>query len=184
MRITDALARLLREVKPLFAVTHFNHPKECTPEAQEACERLVDHGVPVENQTVLLRRVNSSARTIADLNHRLLAWRVRPYYLHQGDVAEGTGHLRTSLATGIAIVDALRGHTSGLAVPHLAVDLPGGGGKVTIQPEYRLAPGRGEAGGVAGPWFRNYRGERYLYPDPPETDASCPYDEVFYGGTR
>ncbi|HET9596529.1 MAG TPA: KamA family radical SAM protein [Anaeromyxobacteraceae bacterium] len=184
MRITDALARLLREVKPLFAVTHFNHPKECTPEAQEACERLVDHGVPVENQTVLLRRVNSSARTIADLNHRLLAWRVRPYYLHQGDVAEGTGHLRTSLATGIAIVDALRGHTSGLAVPHLAVDLPGGGGKVTIQPDYRLAPGRGEAGGVAGTWFRNYRGERYLYPDPPETDASCPYDEVFYGGTR
>jgi lysine 2,3-aminomutase len=181
MRVTEALAALLREVKPLFVVTHFNHPKECTPEAQEACERLVDHGVPVENQTVLLRRVNSSARTIADLNHRLLAWRVRPYYLHQGDVAEGTGHLRTSLATGITILEALRGHTSGLAVPHLAVDLPGGGGKVTIQPEYRLAA-HGEVGGVAGTWFRNYRGERYLYPDPPETDASCPYDEVFYGG--
>jgi lysine 2,3-aminomutase len=182
MRVTDELARLLREVKPLFAVTHFNHPKECTPEAQEACERLVDHGVPVENQTVLLRRVNSSARTLADLNHRLLAWRVRPYYLHQGDVAEGTGHLRTSLATGIGILEALRGHTSGLAVPHLAVDLPGGGGKVTIGPEYRLGAEPGRATGVAGTWFRNYRGERYLYPDPPETDASCPYDEVFYGG--
>ena len=179
MRVTDGLARLLRAVKPLFVVTHFNHPKECTPEAQEACERLVDHGVPVENQTVLLRRVNSSARTIADLNQRLLTWRVRPYYLHQGDVAEGTGHLRTSLATGIEILRALRGHTSGLAVPHLAVDLPGGGGKVTIQPEYRL--GAGEApDGARGTWFRNYRGERYLYPDPPETEASCPYDEVFY----
>jgi lysine 2,3-aminomutase len=180
MRVDDALARLLRSVKPLFVVTHFNHPKECTPEAQEACERLVDHGVPVENQTVLLRRVNSSARTIADLNHRLLSWRVRPYYLHQGDVAEGTGHLRTPLSCGIEILDRLRGHTSGLAVPHLAVDLPGGGGKVTIQPEYRLeTAGAGESRGT---WFRNYRGERYLYPDPPETDCSCPYDEVFYAG--
>jgi lysine 2,3-aminomutase len=174
MRVDDALARLLRAVKPLFVVTHFNHPKECTPEAREACERLVDHGVPVENQTVLLRRVNSSARTIADLNHRLLAWRVRPYYLHQGDVAEGTAHLRTPLARGVEILDQLRGYTSGLAVPHLAVDLPGGGGKVTIQPDYRL--GRAE-GGTA---FRNYRGERYVYPDPPDDDCSCPYDEVFY----
>jgi len=176
-------------VKPLLVVTHFNHPKECTAEAGEACERLVDHGVPVENQSVLLRRVNSSARTIADLNHRLLRWRVRPYYLHQGDLAEGTGHLRTPLACGIGILERLRGHTSGLAVPHLAVDLPGGGGKVTVQPEYRLdrasgcaSPPPGEVGGPAGTWFRNYRGERYFYPDPPETDCSCPYDEVFYAG--
>jgi lysine 2,3-aminomutase len=192
MRIDDALARLLRAVKPLFVVTHFNHPKECTDEAAEACERLVDHGVPVENQTVLLRRVNSSARTIADLNHRLLRWRVRPYYLHQGDLAEGTAHLRTPLACGIGILEALRGHTSGLAVPHLAVDLPGGGGKVTLQPEYRLeraplgepiAAPRGEpAPGPAGAWFRNYRGETYFYPDPPQADCSCPYDEVFYDG--
>ncbi len=178
MRVDDALARLLRSVKPLFVVTHFNHPKECTPDAQEACERLVDHGVPVENQTVLLRRVNSSARTVADLNHRLLSWRVRPYYLHQGDVAEGTGHLRTPLSCGIEILEKLRGHTSGLAVPHLAVDLPGGGGKVTIQPEYRLE----SAPAGRGTEFRNYRDERYLYPDPPETDCTCPYDEVFYAG--
>lgn len=180
MRVDDALARLLRSVKPLFLVTHFNHLKECTPEAQEACERLVDHGVPVENQTVLLRRLNSTARNIAALNQRLLAWRVRPYYLHQGDVAEGTGHLRTPLACGVEILERLRGHTSGLAVPHLAVDLPGGGGKVTLQPEYRLGAGDGGAGG--GTWFRNYRGERYLYPDPPEADCSCPYDEVFHAG--
>ena len=189
MRIDDALAAMLRSVKPLLVVTHFNHPKECTAEAGEACERLVDHGVPVENQSVLLRRVNSSARTIADLNHRLLRWRVRPYYLHQGDLAEGTGHLRTPLACGIGILERLRGHTSGLAVPHLAVDLPGGGGKVTVQPEYRLerasgcaSPPPGEVGGPAGTWFRNYLGERYFYPDPPETDCSCPYDEVFYAG--
>jgi lysine 2,3-aminomutase len=174
MRIDEPLARLLRSAKPLFVVTHFNHAKECTPEAQRACELLVDHGVPVENQTVLLRRVNSSARSIADLNHRLLSWRVRPYYLHQGDLAEGTGHLRTPLAAGIAILEALRGHTSGLAVPHLAVDLPGGGGKVTLQPDYVVERAEG------GTWFRNYRGERYFYPEPPEADLSCPYDEVFY----
>jgi lysine 2,3-aminomutase len=178
MRVTEALARLLRAHKPVFVVTHFNHPKECTPDAGEACERLVDHGVPVENQTVLLRRVNSSARTIRDLNQRLLAWRVRPYYLHQGDVAEGTGHLRTPLARGVEILEQLRGWTSGLAVPHLAVDLPGGGGKVTLQPEYRI--GAAVEGGVEGTWFRSYRGERVFYPEPPEADCDCPYDEVFY----
>ncbi len=181
MRVDDALARLLREVKPIFVVTHFNHPKECTPDAREACERLVDHGVPVENQTVLLRRVNSTARIVGDLNRRLLSWRVRPYYLHQGDLAAGTAHLRTPLERGLEILGALRGHTSGLAVPHLAVDLPGGGGKVTIQPEHRIgatAPGASPA----GTWFRDYRGERRFLPDAPEGDCTCPYDEVHYAG--
>jgi lysine 2,3-aminomutase len=181
MRITDALARLLREVKPLFVVTHFNHPKECTPEAQEACERLVDHGVPVENQSVLLRRVNSSARTLQELFERLLTWRVRPYYLHQGDVALGTAHLRTPLATGVEILRQLRGRTSGLAIPQLAVDLPGGGGKVTLAPDWRLERSAAPDG-PAGTWFESYRGERYLYPDAPEADASCPYDEVWHAG--
>jgi lysine 2,3-aminomutase len=176
MRVTEGLARLLRRFAPLFVVTHFNHPKECTPDAREACERLVDHGVPVENQTVLLRRANSSARILTDLNHRLLTWRVRPYYLHQGDLAEGTAHLRTPLEAGIAIMEAMRGHTSGLAVPHLAVDLPGGGGKVTVQPAYH----QGREGGAHV--FRSFRGERVLYPDPPESDVSCPYEPVFYGG--
>jgi lysine 2,3-aminomutase len=179
MRITDALAAMLRAHKPVFVVTHFNHPKECTDDAAEACERLVDHGVPVENQTVLLRRVNSSARTIMDLNQRLLTWRVRPYYLHQGDLAEGTGHLRTPLACGIEIIEKLRGWTSGLAVPHLAVDLPGGGGKVTLQPDYRL--GAAAAPGGEGTWFRGYAGGRWYYPEPPEPECDCPYDEVYYG---
>jgi len=178
MRVDEALCRLLRGVKPLFLVTHFNHAKECTPEAREACELLVDHGVPVENQTVLLRRLNSSARAIADLNHRLLTWRVRPYYLHQGDLAQGTAHLRTPLSAGVAILEQLRGHTSGLAVPHLAVDLPGGGGKVTLQPDYVLSR---EPGGT---WFRGFRGGRTLVPEPPEAEVSCPYDQVFYGSER
>ena len=193
MRVTDGLATFLRRVAPLFVVTHFNHPKECTGEARAACERLVDRGVPVENQTVLLRRVNSSARTIADLNQRLLAWRVRPYYLHQGDLAEGTAHLRTPLSTGMDILERLRGHTSGLAVPHLAVDLPGGAGKVTLQPGWLLGPGdpgvpptiaSGSAaapGRARGHWLRSWRGRSVYYPEPPEIDCTCPYDEVFYG---
>jgi lysine 2,3-aminomutase len=175
MRVTDALAALLRRYAPLFVVTHFNHPKECTADAREACERLVDRGVPVENQTVLLRRLNSSARILVDLNQRLLTWRVRPYYLHQGDLAEGTAHLRTPLEAGIAILEAMRGRTSGLAIPHLAVDLPDGGGKVTLQPQYRL---ESEGGAHV---LRNWRGERYVYPDPPDADVSCPYERVFYG---
>ncbi len=173
MRVTEALARLLRKYAPLFVVTHFNHPKELTAEARGACELLVDHGVPVENQAVLLRRVNSEARIIKELSHALLRARVRPYYLHQMDVAEGCEHLRTPLATGVQILEALRGHTSGLAVPHLAVDLPGGGGKVTLQPEY-VVERRGQE-----TVFRNFRGETYRYPEPEETDTSCPYDEVW-----
>jgi lysine 2,3-aminomutase len=173
-RVDDALASVLRE-NEAFVVTHFNHPKELTAEARTACERLVDHGVPVENQSVLLRRLNSSARIIRDLNHRCLRIRVRPYYLHQGDVAQGLDHLRTPVAKGIEIIEALRGHTSGLAVPHLAVDLPDGGGKVTLQPSYLVSQSEDAA------TFRNYKGEMYRYPEPVERDCSVPYDEIFYG---
>ncbi len=173
MRVTEPLCRLLRSYAPLFVVTHFNHPKEVTPEARAACERLVDHGVPVENQAVLLRRVNSEAHLIKELSHALLRARVRPYYLHQMDVVEGCEHLRTPLAKGVEILEALRGHTSGLAVPHLAVDLPGGGGKVTLQPEYVVEKRGTET------VFRNFRNETYRYPEPEETDCSCPYDEVW-----
>jgi lysine 2,3-aminomutase len=175
MRVDDELARALRRFAPLFVVTHFNHAKEITPEAREACERLVDQGIPVENQAVLMRRVNSSATAIKDLMQKCLTMRVRPYYLHQMDVAEGLEHLRTPLAKGIEILRELRGWTSGLAVPHLAVDLPGGGGKVTLQPDYVVEKRGRET------VFRNYRGERYAYPDPEETDCSVPYDQVFYG---
>jgi lysine 2,3-aminomutase len=180
MRITEALAATLRRFAPLFVITHFNHPKECTPEAREACERLVDHGVPVENQSVLLRRVNSSARLLLDLNQTLLTFRVRPYYLHQGDLAAGTGHLRTPLEAGVAILEELRGRTSGLAIPHLAVDLPGGAGKVTLSPDYRAEPPPGAPATGPGTWFRNHQGERRFYPEPPQRDCTCPYEEVYY----
>ncbi|WNG62710.1 KamA family radical SAM protein [Archangium gephyra] len=173
MRVTDSLARLLRRYAPVYVVTHFNHPKEVTPEAREACERLVDHGVPVENQAVLMRQLNSDARIIRELSHALLRIRVRPYYLHQMDVAQGCEHLRTPISKGMEIIQQLRGHTTGLAVPHLAVDLPGGGGKVTLQPDYVLERGEHET------VFRNYKGERYIYPEPEQTDCSCPYDSVW-----
>ena len=175
MRVDDELARALRRFAALFVVTHFNHAKEITPEAREACERLVDHGIPVENQAVLMRRVNSSAVAIKDLMQKCLTMRVRPYYLHQMDVAEGLEHLRTPLARGVEILRELRGWTSGLAVPHLAVDLPGGGGKVTLQPDYVVEKRALET------VFRNYRGERFAYPEPRETDCTVPYDEIFYG---
>jgi len=173
MRVTESLAKLLRAHAPLYVVTHFNHPKEITPEAKRACELLVDHGVPVENQAVLMRRVNSNARIIKELSHALLRIRVRPYYLHQMDVAQGLEHLRTPISAGVEILHQLRGHTTGLAVPHLAVDLPAGGGKVTLQPDYVVERRADET------IFRNYKGERYAYPEPEETDCTCPYDEVW-----
>ena len=121
-----------------------------------------------------MRRVNSSATAIKDLMHQCLRMRVRPYYLHQMDVAEGLEHLRTPIAKGIELLEGLRGHTTGLAVPHLAVDLPDGGGKVTLQPDYVIEKRMHET------LLRNYRGETYSYPEPRETDCSVPYDEVLY----
>ncbi|WP_420806380.1 KamA family radical SAM protein [Vulgatibacter incomptus] len=177
MRVDDELCRVLRKHAPVFVVTHFNHPKELTADSGAACERLVDHGVPVENQAVLMRRINSDARILTDLSHRLLERRVRPYYLHQMDVAEGLEHLRTPIRTGVDILEKMRGWTTGLAIPHLAVDLPGGGGKVTLSPQYAVEFTERET------TFRNYRGERYRYPEPVEQDVSCPYDEVFYSGS-
>jgi lysine 2,3-aminomutase len=173
MRVTERLAKLIRGYAPLYVVTHFNHPKEITAEARSACELLVDHGIPVENQMVLMRRLNSSARIVTELVHACLKMRVRPYYLHQMDLAQGLEHLRTPIAKGIEIIEALRGHTSGLAVPHLAVDLPGGGGKVTLQPDYLLERRPTET------IFRNYLGARYVYPEPEEADCSCPYDPIW-----
>ena len=182
MRITEPLAAALRRLAPLYVVTHFNHPKELTGEARAACERLVDHGVPVENQAVLLRGLNSSARLLGDLFEGLLAWRVRPYYLHQGDLVAGTGHLRTPLPVGVELLRQLRGRVSGLAVPHLAVDLPDGSGKVVLAPDYTGTAGftRGEG----GTWLVNHHGARVLYPDPPEADCRCSYEAIWYGAPR
>lgn len=174
MRIDDALCAMLRRYHPLFVNTHFNHPKELTPLARAACERLADAGIPIGNQTVLLRGVNSSARVLRKLFTELLRCRVRPYYLFQGDVAEGTGHLRTSVETGIELMEQLRGHISGLAVPHLVIDTPGGMGKVSIGPDYVVSRGPRE-------WMlRNYEGQTVAYPQPAQTDPTCAYDEIYF----
>lgn len=185
-RIDGALVRLLRRHAPVFVITHFNHPKELTPEASEACARLVDGGVPVENQSVLLRGLNSTARLLGDLFTGLLARRVRSLYLHQGDLVGGTAHLRTPLAAGVGLLRELRGRVSGLALPHLAVDFPDGSGKVTVAPDYLVGAGAGlgEAieHGVRGTWLVGHSGAQVFYPDPPETDLTCAYDTCWYGG--
>jgi lysine 2,3-aminomutase len=177
MRVDDELCAMLRRYHPLFINTHFNHPKELTPLARTACERLADAGIPLGNQTVLLRGVNSSARVMRKLFTELLRCRVRPYYLFQGDVAAGTSHLRTSVETGIEIMQQLRGHISGLAVPHLVIDTPGGMGKVSIGPDYVVARDDQK-------WtLRNYEGRLVDYPQPREKDATCAYDAVYFGDT-
>ncbi len=175
MRIDDDLTAMLRRYHPLYINTHFNHPKELTPIARAACERLANAGIPLGNQTVLLRGVNSSARVLRKLFTELLRCRVRPYYLFQGDVAEGTGHLRTSVETGVEMMQQLRGHISGLAVPHLVIDTPGGMGKVNIGPDYVVSRGPDK-------WvLRNYEGQLVDYPQPAASDPTCAYDEVYFG---
>ena len=135
-RITDPLCALLKRFAPLFINTHFNHPRELTVQSAEACGKLADAGIPLGNQTVLLRQVNDDPRILAELFRGLLRIRVRPYYLHQMDLACGTAHFRTSIDAGLNIMNALRGPVSGLALPQYVVDLPGGKGKVPLVPEY------------------------------------------------
>ncbi len=160
-RITDELLERLRPYHPVFVSTHFNHPKEGTAEAGAALDRLADHGFPVGNQMVLLRGINDTPEAVEALGRFLLRHRARPYYMFQCDPVAGTAHLRTPLARGTEIVDALRGRVSGLAIPHFAVDLPGGGGKVTLVPERELAR--------RGPTrvFRGAGGDRFVVLDPP-----------------
>lgn len=157
-RITQALTDLLKQFHPLYINTHFNHPEELTPEAEEACNRLADAGIPLGCQTVLLRGVNDDADTMRNLMQRLLMIRVRPYYLFQADLARGTSHFWTPLDRGLEILKSLQGHTSGLCVPHFAVDLPGGGGKIPLLPRYI------EKNGSNILEVKNYRGQIFHYP--------------------
>ncbi len=138
-RITPELCDVLRTVRPLYVHTHFNHPRECTDAAAEALERLADAGCVLGNQMVLLRGVNDDEHTVETLNRWLLKHRCRPYYIFQCDMAQGITHLRTPLRRGIEIVDWLRGRISGMGVPHFAIDLPDGGGKITLTPDYEVA---------------------------------------------
>jgi lysine 2,3-aminomutase len=173
MRVTDELVSMLRKYHPLYINTHFNHPKEITPEARAACEKLVDAGIPMGNQAVLLRGVNSNARIIEELFRGCLRMRVKPYYLFQGDPVAGTDHLRTPVGAGVEIMEQLRGRVTGMAMPHLVIDAPGGGGKVPIGPNYVLAWGADRVK------LRNWEGRTVEYVEPRERDCSCPYDEVW-----
>ena len=157
-RITPDLCRLLRNFHPLYINTHFNHPDEITGESRDACTLLADAGIPLGNQTVLLKGVNDSIVTMRALMTGLLAIRVRPYYLHQMDLVQGTAHFRTSVRTGLEIIRGLRGHVSGLAVPHYVIDLPGGKGKVAILPDDVEIRGKTLH-------LRTYTGERVTYED-------------------
>jgi lysine 2,3-aminomutase len=157
-RITENLCALLRGFHPLYLNTHFNHPREITPQSAEACRRLAEAGIPLGNQTVLLKGVNDEPAVMAELMKGLLKIRVRPYYIHHMDLVQGAGHFRTQVEQGIAIVKALRGPISGLAVPHYVIDLPGGKGKVPVQPEYIESLGETVM-------LRTPAGERVEYPN-------------------
>ncbi len=159
-RIDDELCSMLSKYGPIWLNTHFNHPREVTPEAARACDRLLRAGVPVNNQSVLLRGVNDAVETQLKLCHELLRIKVRPYYLFQCDEVQGTEHLRTPVEAGIKIIEGMRGHTSGLAVPAFVIDLPQGGGKVPIQPNYVVLQTSEEL------LIRNYQGRLIHYRNP------------------
>ena len=176
MRVDDELCAALRKHHPLFVNTHFNHAVELTADARAACERLADAGIPVGNQTVLLRGVNSSVRSLRALMRGLLRARVRPYYLFQGDTVLGTDHLRTPVETAMELYAGLRGWINGMAVPQLVLDAPGGGGKVPIFPSYIESH---DADTVV---VRTYRGARVAYPQPRARDCAVPYDAIYFAG--
>jgi lysine 2,3-aminomutase len=162
-RVDDELCSMLSKYGPIWLNTHFNHPNEITPEAVAAVDRLVRAGVPVNNQSVLLRGVNDSIPVQLKLCRDLLRAKVRPYYLFQCDEVQGTEHMRTPVETGLKIIAGLRGYTSGLAVPSFVVDLPGGGGKVPLQPEYVVSHSDEEY------ILRNYQGRVFRFRNPRTT---------------
>lgn len=175
-RITPQLCKVLKKHHPLYINTHFNHPAELTPAAVEALGMLADAGVPLGCQTVLLEGVNDDLEVMRELMRKLIAARVRPYYLYMCDNVAGVEHFKTNVEKGLEIIDGLRGWTSGLAVPHFAIDAPGGGGKVPLLPQYVEEITEDEV------VLRNYRGERYVWPQPRKgTLAAVGVHEPEYG---
>ncbi|MBC7981121.1 MAG: KamA family radical SAM protein [Armatimonadetes bacterium] len=159
-RITPELCEMLKKHHPLFISIHTNHPKELTTEVRDGLIRLADAGIPLGNQSVLLRGVNNSPEIQTALVHKLLMCRVRPYYLYQCDLINGSSHLRTAVADGVNIIENLRGHTTGYAIPQFVIDGPGGGGKIPINPNYVVDSSLGKV------TLRNYEGQIFDYPDP------------------
>lgn len=173
-RITPKLTKMLRKYHPIYINTHFNHPWEITPEAKKACEMLADAGIPLGNQAVLMKGVNDDSDVMLELMRKLLAMRVKPYYLYQADITKGANHFRTTVSKGLEIMDKLRGHTSGLAIPYYVIDAPGGGGKIPLLPQYVI----GRAGNQV--ILRNYKYDIFTYPDieeepEPTTQVEQPY---------
>ncbi len=167
MRITDDLVAMLRKYEPLYVNTHFNHPKEITAEAREACRKLADAGIPLGNQSVLLRDVNDCPVLMKKLVQKLLCVRVKPYYIYQCDMSRGISHFRTTVSKGIEIIENLRGHTSGIAVPTFVIDAPGGGGKIPVMPDYLITQNEKRV------ILRNYEGVITTYDEPHFYEEDC-----------
>ena len=166
-RITDNLVNMLKKYHPIWLNTHFNHPQEVTKEATEACARLANAGIPLGNQTVLLRGVNDCVNTMKKLMHELVKMRVRPYYIYQCDLSMGIEHFRTPVSKGLEIIEGLRGHTSGYAVPTFVVDAPGGGGKTPVMPQYVVSQSPGRV------VLRNFEGVITTYTEPTDYVNNC-----------
>lgn len=168
-RITPELCEIVKQYHPIYMNLHFNHPDELTADVKAACGRLADAGVPLGAQTVLLKGVNDDPAVMKRLMHELLLARVKPYYLYQADLTKGTNHFRTTVETGLSIIQSLQGHTSGMAVPHFVIDAPGGGGKIPLLPSDYLL-NLDENGAV----LKNYENKTYHYPQP---DPITPHPE-------
>lgn len=169
-RITDDLVNMLKKYHPIWLNTHFNHPNEITEEAKEACAKLANAGVPLGNQSVLLRGVNDCVHVMKDLMHGLVKMRVRPYYIYQCDLSLGLEHFRTPVSKGIEIIEGLRGHTSGFCVPTFVVDAPGGGGKTPVMPNYVISQSHDKV------ILRNFEGVITTYTEPHNYTPGCTCD--------
>ncbi|GAA4720510.1 lysine 2,3-aminomutase [Brevibacillus fulvus] len=178
-RITENLCAILKKYHPVWLNTHFNHPREITPEAARACEMLADAGVPLGNQSVILAGINDCPHVMKKLMHDLVKIRVRPYYIYQCDLSEGIGHFRAPVSKGIEIIEHLRGHTSGYAVPTFVVDAPHGGGKIPVMPNYVISQSAEKV------VLRNFEGVITSYPEPkqyqPHREDDCEYCQAARG---
>lgn len=166
-RITEDFVNMLKKYHPIWLNTHFNHPNEITKESKEACERLSNAGIPLGNQSVLLRGVNDCVHVMKKLVHELVKIRVRPYYIYQCDLSVGLQHFRTTVSKGIEIIEGLRGHTSGFCIPTFVVDAPGGGGKIPVMPNYVVSQGYNTV------IFRNFEGVITTYQEPKGYVPGC-----------
>jgi lysine 2,3-aminomutase len=171
-RITPEFCAMIRKYHPVWLSTHVNHPRELTAEVKAGLERLVDAGIPVGNQAVLLKGINNDAKILKELFHKLLMCRVRPYYLYQCDLIQGSDHLRTTIKEGLEIMDKLRGHTTGYAVPQYVLDGPGGGGKIPLNPEYIVSHTKDRV------VVRNFAGDIYEYPEVSDSAQTLPIETV------